>query len=145
MTSRNIFTYLVLTGVFWIVGYYIPIRWSSHFLQADNGHIYVHVFYGCLLVLGLLGRVPVPKGIPKAVLVGAVIGIVSSLIAIFLVELTRVGFDVVKERFEREGGVLTVTAFWSGYSVILGAPLWGGTLAVVCQVLIRLRRSTPQE
>lgn len=144
MTSRNIFTYFVLTGAFWLVGYYIPIRWSSHFLQADNLHIYVHVFYGCLLVLGLLGRVPAPKGVTRAALVGAVIGIISSVIAIFAVELTRIGFDVMKERFEREGGVLTVTAFWSGYSVILGAPLWGAALAAVCQVLIRRRLITPQ-
>lgn len=129
--------YSALCVMFWLVAVYNPIRWASLFLKGDVHHLYVHVFYGGLLVLGLLTRVPAPKGALRSALVGALVGLASSVIAILSVDLSRTSVGVMLERIPSEGGILTIAAVWSTYSVILGGPFWGALLAVLYQVLSR--------
>jgi hypothetical protein len=145
MTARTIAVYSALCAMFWLVAVYNPIRWSSLFLKADSRHLYVHVFYGSLLVLGLLTRVPAPKGVMRSAITGAIVGLVSSVIAILSVYASRVSLDVMLDRMPREGGPLTLAAVWAIYSVILGGPLWGALLATLYQALARRLPVTRQD
>ena len=148
MTPRNIALYSVLSAVFWLIGIYNPIKWSSLFLKADYSHVYMHVFYGSLTVLGLLARLPTHRNIARSAVAGAIVGLVSSVIAILSVELSRVSLDVMLDRIPREGGALMLAAVWSTYSVILGGPIWGAILTMTYQLLARyvpVKRKTQME
>jgi len=143
MTLKGVALYSVLCIAFWVLGVCSPFRWSSLFLKADYHHVYIHFFYAGLLILGLLARIPALKGIIRSAIVGLAVGLVSSVIAILSVDLSRVGVDVLVDRVPREGGVPALIATWAMYSVILGAPFWGAMLAVMCDVLARRLRFKP--
>lgn len=123
--------------LFWLIGAYNPIRWSSVFLKADYKHVYVPAFYAACFVLGTLAKVPKPGSLARAGVLGAAVGMASSVVAILMVDLSRTTSAGVELGRMIHDGALTVIAVWSGYSVILGAPFWGALVAIACQILNR--------
>ena len=93
-------------------------------IPSDIHHVYNGAFYGCLVLIGAVSHLPVQKNPLRMILLGATIGLVSSMIAIAVVVL--VGPNSFTSVFKSSGGPYPWFIDYMLYcaAVLLG-PLWG--------------------
>ena len=130
MIRSTPWTFILCCLVFWLAALLLPIRWVSHFLQADYRHLYNHAFYAFLIGVGLVLRLHARKPLIVSFLSGALAGEVSSMLSILLVTLSRPGSLAF---FSMHASAMAVTlSTWLLMSIFLGGPLIGGIIALIC-------------
>jgi hypothetical protein len=118
---KKIFLFAICCSVFWLLTNFMPFRWSSRFLEADHSHIYNHCFFVTFLVFGLIVPIRSCQTIGRSILWGATTGVVSSVVAILIVALTR-GPKILALPLS---DWLKTGTTWLLMSVVMGAPLIG--------------------
>jgi hypothetical protein len=118
---KKIFLFAICCSMFWLIIHLMPFRWSSRFLEADHSHIYNHCFFATFLALGLILPIRSCRTIGRSILWGAITGVVSSVVAILIVALTR-GPKILSLPL---WDWLETGTMWLLMSVVMGAPLIG--------------------
>ena len=122
--TRGYAIYSAICVLLWLISILSPLNWTAKVIQSDIHHMYNDAFYGCLLTLGLLGRLPKQRKFFSLIFFGGIAGLMSSMIAIALVVL--VGPNSFSSIFKPTDGPYPWFLEYIFYcAVILLGPLWG--------------------
>ena len=138
--TRAVITYSLVCVFFWFGALVSPLHWTAKVIPSDIHHVYNSAFYSCLLLIGLLLSVPKEHRVWRLTVLGAAIGLVSSMLSILVV--VQLGPNSLGSITKSSGGsfpwILDFTIFCA---VVLLGPLWGVGVALVTLLGLRLQAS----
>ena len=123
----------------WIGSFLSPLHWTSHLIQSDVHGVYNTAFYGFLIVLGMLFRVPLGQRMLHLLLLGAVLGLISSMAAIAVV--VTAGPNSFSSILKSIGPYPWLVDYVFYCGVVLLGPLWGMVAAIATYLC---RRAIPR-
>jgi hypothetical protein len=128
--------YFVTCLSFWVVAVLSPIKWASRFLQIDFDHIYNHVFFALLFLVGSLIMAPRQRSALKTLVVGVIAGWISSALSLLAVNMHRSnGIEVFVRATKDWQDLLYGYVFFP--SVVLMGSVWGAFAACIVYWAVR--------
>jgi hypothetical protein len=123
--------YLLICVALFLVAQLSPFDIVDRFYRFDRSHIFLALFYLALFVVGISLRIHRPSSWKRALLMGALGGLISGLIA-------QIGVIVVQEI--RTESLQVESTVDLGFSLVVGTaifatPIWGAVAASIDKLL----------
>ena len=125
-SQRKNLWYVAACGIFWFGALSFPSKVTYQFYKYDYLHLYNHLFYFFLAVVGLLIGVTRAAGWKKRILLALVAGEASAYLSFMVIGLQQTGLDYFVMTH-----AVSLLLVQLRLSLMFGAPLWAVLVAVI--------------
>jgi uncharacterized membrane protein len=124
-----IFRYLLVCVVLFAIAKLSPLSVGERFYKFDRAHVFLEIFFAALFVVGIAFGAHRSRNWGRAVLFGALTGLVSGLLAQAVVVIV----NGIPSGLFKSGSVLDLIFSLAMGTIIFLTPLWGVVSACVAR------------